>query len=89
MHFTTIITSLALAMSVSAAPAPAPPADTRYAQLRLFGEPGCFNQNQGELGVYGDYVNICNTFGETTVRSVSFEYAINNCTREYFRYLEL
>lgn len=84
MHFTTIITSFALALSASAAPTPAPPADTRYAQLRLFSAPGCFDLNQGELGVYGDYVNKCNTFGATTVESVSFEYAINNCTREYF-----
>lgn len=79
MHFATIIAStFALVMSASALPAP--PADTRYAQLRLFGEPGCSAQNQGELGVYGDYVNKCNTFGDTTVESVSFEYSINNCS---------
>ncbi|KAJ5224453.1 uncharacterized protein N7469_007956 [Penicillium citrinum] len=79
MQLTTVfVSAIAFAMGVSAIPAP--PADTRYAQLRLFGEPGCSAQNQGELGVYGDYVNKCNTFGDTTVKSVSFEYAINNCT---------
>lgn len=91
MQFTTIfVSAIAFAMGVSAAPAP--PADTRYAQLRLFGESGCSAQNQGELGVYGDYVNKCNTFGDTTVKSVSFEYAINNCTcklsRKHNRYWE-
>lgn len=81
MHFTTLIASVAaLATSVSAAPSPATPANTRYAQLRLFGEPGCLAQNLGELGVYGDYVNSCQSFGDNTVESVSFEYAINDCT---------
>lgn len=79
MQFSAILAS-ALAFAMSASAMPAPPADTRYAQLRLFGESGCSAQNQGELGVYGDYVNKCNTFGETTVKSVSFEYAINNCS---------
>jgi hypothetical protein len=82
MQLTTIlVTAIALAMGASAMPAP--PADTRYAQLRLFGEPGCSAQNEGELGVYGDYVNKCNVFpGDTPYRSVSFEYAINNCSRK-------
>ncbi|KAJ5391353.1 hypothetical protein N7509_006843 [Penicillium cosmopolitanum] len=80
MHFTTILAS-AIALAMGASAMPAPPADTRYAQLRLFGEPGCSAQNEGELGVYGDYVNKCNTFpGDTPYRSVSFEYAINNCS---------
>ncbi|KAJ5082826.1 hypothetical protein N7532_011869 [Penicillium argentinense] len=78
MHFSTIIIS-AIALAMGASAMPAPPADTRYAQLRLFGEPGCSAQNEGELGVYGDYVNKCNTWDGTTVKSVSFEYAINNC----------
>jgi hypothetical protein len=82
MHFTTILAS-AIALAMGASAMPAPPADTRYAQLRLFGEPGCSAQNEGELGVYGDYVNKCNTFpGDTPYRSVSFEYAINNCSRK-------
>ena len=81
MLFTTLLTSvIAFGMGASAIPTPATPANTRYAQLRLFGAPGCFDQNQGELGVYGDYVNICNAFPEGNVQSVSFEYAINNCT---------
>lgn len=81
MHFTTLVASVtALAMSVSAVPSPATPANTRYVQLRLYGEPGCSAQNLGELGVYGDYVNSCQSFGDNEVESVSFEYAINNCT---------
>lgn len=81
MHFTTLVASVtALAMSVSAVPSPATPANTRYVQLRLYGEPGCSAQNLGELGVYGDYVNSCQSFGDNDVKSVSFEYAINNCT---------
>ncbi|KAJ5292219.1 hypothetical protein N7478_001470 [Penicillium angulare] len=83
MQFATLIASvLALAVGVSAAPSPATPPNTRYAQFRLFGEPRCLEQNMGELGVYGNYVNKCNTFPDAagTVKSVSFEYAINNCT---------
>ncbi|KAJ5720831.1 uncharacterized protein N7483_008765 [Penicillium malachiteum] len=82
MHFTTLLTStLALAMSISAAPTPATPANTRYVQLRLYSDPACGQDgNLGELGVYGDDVNKCNAFGDYTVESVSFEYAINNCT---------
>ncbi|KAJ5088389.1 hypothetical protein N7456_012005 [Penicillium angulare] len=81
MHLATIAASiLALAASGFAAPSPASPANTRYVQLRLFGAPGCFAENLGELGVYGDAVNACQTLGDSTIESVSFEYAINNCT---------
>ncbi|KAJ5703649.1 hypothetical protein N7493_011574 [Penicillium malachiteum] len=84
MHFTTLLTStLALTMSVSAAPTPVPatPENTRYVQLRLYSDADCGQDgNLGELGVYGDYVNKCNAFGDYTVESVRFEAAINNCT---------
>ncbi|KAB8203360.1 hypothetical protein P875_00042516 [Aspergillus parasiticus SU-1] len=74
MLFTTILAStIALGMGVSAAPRPAPPADTRYVQLRLWGEPGCSALNQGELGVYGGALNQCQTFDNTIVKSVRFE----------------
>lgn len=83
MLFTSII-SLALALGASAMPARrADPANTRFVQLRLYGEPSCSAQNLGELGVYGDSVNKCQTFGTDTIRSVSFEYKYaDNCTRE-------
>ncbi|KAJ5352038.1 hypothetical protein N7541_002852 [Penicillium brevicompactum] len=81
MLFTSII-SLALALGASAMPARrADPANTRFVQLRLYGEPSCSAQNLGELGVYGDSVNKCQTFGTDTIRSVSFEYKYaDNCT---------
>ncbi|KAJ5627433.1 hypothetical protein N7528_004860 [Penicillium herquei] len=83
MYFTTLLTStLALAMSISAAPTPVPatPENTRYVQLRLYSDADCGQDgNLGELGVYGDYVNKCNAFGDYTVESVRFEAAINNC----------
>ncbi|OGM44661.1 hypothetical protein ABOM_007422 [Aspergillus bombycis] len=81
MLFTTILAStIALGMGVSAAPTP--PANTRIVQLRLYGESGCSALNQGELGVYGDHVNQCQTFPDTTaVKSVSFEFNYQkNCT---------
>ncbi|KAB8067389.1 hypothetical protein BDV29DRAFT_163428, partial [Aspergillus leporis] len=80
MLFSTILAStIALGMRISAAPAPE--ADPRYVQLRIFGEPGCSAQNEGELGVYGDHVNKCQTFGDNTVKSLSFEYKLlDNCT---------
>ncbi|KAJ5935195.1 hypothetical protein N7466_004742 [Penicillium verhagenii] len=82
MQFTTALVAsvAALAVTISAAPAPASPANTRYVQLRLYGEAGCSAENLGELGVYGDDVNDCQSFGDNIVQSVSFEYAINNCT---------
>ncbi|KAF7596018.1 hypothetical protein BBP40_003798 [Aspergillus hancockii] len=80
MLFSTILASVAaLGLGVSAAPTP--DADPRYAQLRLYGEPGCSAQNLGELGVYGDRINECQTFGDDTIRSVRFEYKLrDNCT---------
>ena len=84
-----IITTIALGLGASAVPTRrADPANTRFVQLRLFGEPGCSAQNLGELGVYGDSVNKCQTFGGENVRSVSYEYLYqSNCTREFIRSL--
>lgn len=85
MQISTIIASIAaLAMSARAAPAPA--TYTRYAQLRLYGEPGCSAQNLGELGIYD--INQCKSFGDTDViRSVSFEVNTPGCTRKSFHCL--
>ncbi|RAL10714.1 uncharacterized protein BO97DRAFT_406718 [Aspergillus homomorphus CBS 101889] len=47
--------------------------NTRLAQLRVYGAPGCSELNLGELGIYGDYLNQCGTFGDDTIQSVSFE----------------
>lgn len=69
MHSKAVIASI-MALGMGAASAPA--SYTRYAQLRLYGEPGCYEQNMGELGIYD--VNKCQTFGgDETIRSVSFE----------------
>ncbi|KAJ5161190.1 hypothetical protein N7492_006582 [Penicillium capsulatum] len=84
MLFNTILAST-IALAVGASAAPAPDANPRYAQLRIFGEPGCSELNQGEIGVYGEQLNKCQTFGDTKVRSVSFEYKLlNNCTLTVF-----
>ncbi|KAE8372727.1 hypothetical protein BDV26DRAFT_297600 [Aspergillus bertholletiae] len=73
MLFKTLLASvIALGMGVSAAPAPS--ADPRYVQLRVFGESGCSALNEGELGVYGDHLNKCQTFKGITIKSVSYEY---------------
>lgn len=89
MFFSTIFTSiLALSLGVSAAPvagstADIDPGSIRKVQLRLYGEPGCSAQNLGELGVYGDKVNKCQTFGADQVRSVRFENQLApGCTRK-------
>lgn len=85
MYFSTFLAStVALAMSVSAFPAT--PVNTRYVQLRLFAEPNCTIPSLGELGVYGDQVNQCNTLGagDIATESVSFEYAIDGCSGESF-----
>lgn len=79
MHIPMTFTSICFAISMSAA---STPADTRYAQLRLYGQSGCFRQNYGEMGIYGDHVNVCHNFGDLTVRSVGLEYSTDNCTGE-------
>ncbi|KAE8145974.1 hypothetical protein BDV25DRAFT_58856 [Aspergillus avenaceus] len=81
MFLSTIFTSIA-ALSLGVSAAPTVNAYPRYAQLRLYGEPGCFDQNLGELGVYDERLNSCQTFGDDyTIRSVAFEYRLrDNCT---------
>ncbi|KAE8371200.1 hypothetical protein BDV26DRAFT_299006 [Aspergillus bertholletiae] len=77
MHFSTGLTStVALNIGISAAPAPRD--DPRYVQLRIYSEPGCFEQNRGEMGIYSDKLNKCQTFGGTTVKSVRFEYTLRD-----------
>ncbi|KAJ6134449.1 hypothetical protein N7523_000771 [Penicillium sp. IBT 18751x] len=78
MYFTSFITAIAV-LAVSAKAAPAPAAYTRYAQLRVYGEPGCFAQNLGELGIYD--INQCKSFGHTDmIKSISFEVNTPGCT---------
>lgn len=68
MHFQIIVASIiTLCMGATAAPA----SNTRLAQIRLYGEPGCYRQNMGELGIYD--ANECRSFGNWVVRSVRFE----------------
>ncbi|KAH6886796.1 hypothetical protein B0T10DRAFT_563033 [Thelonectria olida] len=75
-----VATLSAFFAGTSAAPAPAPNPNTRYAQLRLYGKPGCSELNLGELGVYGDKVNQCQTFGDTDViRSLALQYNPYGC----------
>ena len=71
-------------MSVSALPAT--PENTRYVQLRLYGSPNCTIPSLGELGVYGDMVNQCNTLASDDLSnaSVAVEYALDGCTSTSF-----
>ena len=93
MLFTTILAStIALGMGVSAAPtaSPSPNPNYRYVQLRVFGAPGCSELNQGELGVYGDSLNKCQTFSDITIKSVSFEAKYQeSCTGKLSQHLSL
>ncbi|KAE8371169.1 hypothetical protein BDV26DRAFT_303100 [Aspergillus bertholletiae] len=76
---TGLASTIALNIGISAASAPR--GDPRYVQLRIYSEPGCFEQNKGEMGIYGDKLNKCWTFGGATVKSVRFEYTLrDNCT---------
>jgi hypothetical protein len=82
MFFNTILVSAIALTGISVSASPTPRADPRYVQLRLYGQSGCKAENLGELGVYGDSINKCQTFGDDTIRSVSFEYKyFENCTR--------
>lgn len=68
MYFQLIIAAIiALVIGTTAAPT----SNNRLAQIRLYGEPGCFRENMGELGIYD--ANVCRSFGEWVVRSVRFE----------------
>lgn len=81
MYFAAIAASaIAVAGAASAAGNPA----HRYAQLRLWGEPGCTTLNLGEEGIYGDQLSQCNFLDENdVVRSVSFEGADDGCTCKF------
>ncbi|KFH48391.1 hypothetical protein ACRE_006570 [Hapsidospora chrysogenum ATCC 11550] len=85
MYFTRAIASIA-ALAVGTASAAALPQITdypghiRYAQLRLYGEPGCFDANLGELGIYNLAVNECHDFLTDIIKSVRYEFQNNpNC----------
>ncbi|GKZ24656.1 hypothetical protein AbraIFM66951_011927 [Aspergillus brasiliensis] len=82
MQFTLLLSALiTMIMSTLALPT----GDTRLAQLRLYGEPGCYNANMGELGIYGSALNQCKTFpGNSTIESVSFEYNVGACSVQIF-----
>ncbi|KAE8386941.1 hypothetical protein BDV23DRAFT_186819 [Aspergillus alliaceus] len=76
---TGLASTIALAIGISAASAPQD--DFRYVQLRIYSETSCFEKNQGEMGIYGNKLNKCQTFGATRVKSVRFEYMLrDNCT---------
>ncbi|OJI82485.1 hypothetical protein ABZX51_005529 [Aspergillus tubingensis] len=82
MQFTLLLSAL-IAMVISTLALPT--GDTRLAQLRLFGEPGCYNENMGELGIYRSALNQCKTFpGNQTIESVSFEYNVAGCGVQIF-----
>lgn len=80
MHTKTILARLIpLALAIGATSAPT--ANTRYAQLRLYGAPGCHKQNMGELGVYD--INKCQSLifeGEELVKSVFYQTSTDGCS---------
>lgn len=83
MQFTTLFTAtLALAMGVVAADI-----NPRLATLRIYGEPGCSALNEGEIGVFKDMQNKCQTFlASDNVRSINLEslYGVG-CKRRFPR----
>ncbi|OOF99306.1 hypothetical protein ASPCADRAFT_204950 [Aspergillus carbonarius ITEM 5010] len=82
MQFTVLFYSLvALAITALALPT----GDTRVIQLRLWGEPGCTEENLGELGLYQSTLNQCTTFlGSDTIRSISTEFVIAGYAAQFF-----
>jgi hypothetical protein len=86
MYFTTAAASIA-ALTVGTASAAALPQVTdypghiRYAQLRIYGAPGCFDANMGELGIYNLAVNECHDFGTDVINSVRYEFQNNPSCR--------
>lgn len=80
MHTRTILAPLIpLALAIGATCTPT--ANTRYAQLRLYGAPGCYAQNMGELGVYD--INKCQSLvfeGQEVVRSVLYQTSTDGCS---------
>ncbi|KAF5855663.1 hypothetical protein ETB97_008824 [Aspergillus alliaceus] len=82
MLFSAVLAStITFVIGISAARARAPWDDPHYVQLRIYGKPGCFEQNQGEMGIYGNKLSKYQIFNSTAVKSVYFEYALrDNCT---------
>ncbi|PYI13144.1 hypothetical protein BO99DRAFT_314459, partial [Aspergillus violaceofuscus CBS 115571] len=58
--------------------------NTRLAQIRLFSTPGCLEQNLGELGIFGNYINQCETFGDIIIQSIILEVHILGCDVQIF-----
>ncbi|KAJ5368836.1 uncharacterized protein N7496_008596 [Penicillium cataractarum] len=54
-----LTTALALGTATLTAATDTPPVQNKWAQLRLFGAPGCSADNMGEMGVYGYERNTC------------------------------
>ena len=69
-----ICSVLALAVSALALPT----TDTRVIQLRLWGETGCAEENNGELGLYQSGLNECGTFaGPEAIHSITTYYVVS------------
>lgn len=51
----------------------------RWAQIRLYNKPGCFQENDGELGLYETEISICRSTSEGYLESLRVEYIEEGC----------
>lgn len=78
MHLIHLLTS-ALTLTLVAAD-DIPPETNKWAQLRLFGSPGCEADNLLELGVYGYQKNQCQDLSQYgVVQAVNVTDMIDEC----------
>ncbi|PYH57814.1 uncharacterized protein BO96DRAFT_411474 [Aspergillus niger CBS 101883] len=76
-----ICSVLALAVSALALPT----TDTRVIQLRLWGETGCAEENNGELGLYQSGLDECGTFaGPEAIHSITTYYVVSGYAAQFF-----
>lgn len=53
----------------------------RRAQIRFYNKPGCFQENEGELGIYDPGISTCQVASEGYFESVRIEYIEDGCYR--------
>jgi hypothetical protein len=55
----------------------------RRAQIQFYTKSGCFQENEGELGIYDLGISTCRVPGEGYFESLRIEYIKNGCYRRF------
>lgn len=87
MQLTLLLTTAFTLTTATLTAADTPPENNKWAQLRLFGSPGCDADNLLEMGVYGYQKNQCQSisqFGPIEAVNISSIFDECECKSEFF-----